>query len=213
MKRIFLILVTVVTSLAVARLASSSSAMAIEATKIQVAPVSSPPNTAQSPEPVLPTDSAGKTAAEDRPPTALRVEIPIAWQRTKARMAGAGASTVTESFREVWTLELRPDGFLSLVSPRAAVPVYPSAGTKAPRNSLPGTVVLSEADFGRLVGVNPLRHLEGDDADAADPVSAAGRPIMLNLAKPTKNGFDVSLAWTEEEHYAVHLDISASALF
>ncbi len=164
-------------------------------------------------------ESLKEPTFEEPPSAPLKVEIPIAWQRTKARIIGKGATTVTESFREIWTLELRPGGALTLSSPRVRVPVYPGHSGEA-RNQLPPTVVLSEADFARLVGIVPGRRGASDDIDPADApgdsldaLKMVGRPITLNLARATRNGVDVTLAWSEDEHYAVHLDVTGTTLF
>lgn len=179
-----------------------------------------PTQPAPSVSPVAPemaVESPQEPTLTESPSAPLKVEIPLAWQRTKARIIGKGAPTVTESFREVWTLELRPGGALSLSSPRVRVPVYPGH-SGAPRDQLPPTVVLSEADFARLVGIVPGRRGANDDIDPADApgdsldaLKMVGRPITLNLARSTRNGVDVTLAWSEDEHYAVHLDVTGTA--
>lgn len=158
---------------------------------------------------------AGPTAEPDSGTTessvAQRVEIPIAWQRTKARIVGKGTSTLTESFREIWTLELRPGGYLFLESPRARVAVFPATGSES-RQVLPRSIVLAESDFARLVGV--IASKPGEiDSDVADVPAIASRPLTLNLAKTDRGGTDITLAWSDDEHYAIHLDIASTALF
>lgn len=163
--------------------------------------------------------SSGQEASGESPaanpvfrPIAQRVAIPIAWQRTKARAVGKGTSTLTESFREVWTLELRPGGYLTLASPRARVPVFPATSGE-PRTELPRSVVLSEEDFARLVGVlSVARGPEGDQGEPAEAMPSS-RPLTLNLARSAKGGADVTLAWSEDEHYAIHLDFANVAIF
>lgn len=177
--------------------------------------VPEPTRTVPAPEAAAPVAEAAPTLPADaRAVTTVvqKVEIPIAWQRTKARMVGKGTSNLTESFREVWTLELRPGGYLYLESPRARVAVFP-ASVGEPRQTLPRAIVLAESDFARLVGVIAARPGDADTADAVDAPGIAGRPLTINLAKTGKGGSDITLAWSEDEHYAIHLDISSTALF
>jgi hypothetical protein len=163
-----------------------------------------------SPAPELPVPVAPAPVPESA--LVQRVEIPIAWQRTKAQVVGKGTSTLTESFREVWTLELRPGGYLFLTSPHARVSVYPAGGPES-RATLPRSVVLAVGDFARLVGVTSSRPDSVEGEGGGDAPATAGRPLTLNLAKSVKGGSDITLAWSEDEHYAIHLDISSVALF
>ena len=101
---------------------------------------------------------APQTANQPQPaatiaPTVVRLDLPVAWQLTRTRLLGPGATTLTESFKEVWTLEVRSGGVMYMRSPRANVPVYPSGAETA--TSVPKTVVIGEHDFARLVGVAP----------------------------------------------------------
>ncbi len=133
--------------------------------------------------------------------TVMRLDIPVNWQLTRTRLLGPGATTLTESFKETWTLEVRPGGVMYMHSPRANVPVYPTGAETA--TSVPKTVVVGERDFARLVGVAPEG---GGESEEPDTVASAGRPVTINLGKTTKNS-DINLAWSEEEHYAVHIDV------
>jgi hypothetical protein len=163
----------------------------------------------------------GPTVAPTRPVNPddggaiVRLDVPVAWQLTRSRLEGAGAKTLTESFRETWTLEQRPGGAMFLKSPRARVPAYlPSAaeGT-SPGPGLPEVVVVAERDFAQLVGIRSEPSADaaagGAESDASGPVT----PISLSLAKPARGGVDVTLNWSDDEHYAVHLDVGVATLF
>lgn len=154
----------------------------------------------QSPAPSAPT--AAPTAPS---PSVARLDIPVSWQLTKTRMLGPGATTMTESFKETWTLEIRQAGVLFLKSPRATVPAY-AAGPEG-SSPVPHAVVVGERDFARLVGVPP-DNAEGDDAEQG---TALVRPVTINLGK-TRNA-EISMSWSEDEHYAVNLDVGNNTLF
>jgi hypothetical protein len=149
--------------------------------------------------------------AEERSVT--KFDLPVTWQLTRSKLMGPGATTLTESFRETWTLELNATGRVFLQSPRARVPAFASGETPAPADkpvTLPHTLVLSERDLARLVGIKPGADADDEAEAIAEPV---GRPVTLILQASAKNGLDVSLAWSEEEHFAVHLDIGSSTVF
>jgi hypothetical protein len=156
--------------------------------------------------PVLPP------VTEDLPGQTLRLDLPVAWQLTRTRLLGPGATTLTESFRETWTLEVRPGGLMNLRSPRATVPVYTALAPvlKLRAGEAPRALLISEHDFARLVGVGPAGAAtdEADDA-APGPVQS---PLTIQLGKTAKGGTDINLNWSEEEHYAVHLDIGTTSV-
>ena len=118
---------------------------------------------------------------------------------------GPGATTMTESFKETWTLEMRPGGVLFLKSPRATVPAYASGPEAA--SPVPQAVVVGEKDFARLVGV-PTETSETEETDQA---AALARPVTINLGR-TRNA-EITMSWSEDEHYAVNLDVGSTALF
>lgn len=144
--------------------------------------------------------------------SAVKLDIPVAWQLTKARIVGnGGATTMTESFRETWTLEQRSGGYLYMQSPRATVPVFLPGGVTLKPGITPVEIVLVEPDLARLVGISS----PGATDDAGDPIAPAGpsTPVTLKLGKPARGGTDVTLAWSDDEHYAVHIDVDNSTLF
>ena len=151
------------------------------------------------PQPSTPADAS-----------AYRLDLPIAWQLTRARTAGSGTTTVTESFRETWSVEQRPGGILFLKSPRARVPAYLPGGNPGKNVALPAVVLVSEEDFARLLGIHVAEPF-GDDV--ATSAAAAGSPLALPLSKPPRGGTDVTLAWSEDEHFAVHIDVGGTNLF
>ena len=147
-------------------------------------------------------------------PESARLDIPVAWQLTRTRLLAPGSTTVTESFRETWILEVRPGGLIYLRSPRAVVPAYsPSHAIATGKIALPETLVLSEHDFARLVGI---RNAEPDaDADTDDTESSTSldRPVTIQLGKTARKGTDVNMAWSDEEHFAVHIDVGNTSLY
>lgn len=139
----------------------------------------------------------------------VRLDLPVSWQLTRSRLMGPGAATMTESFRETWTLEIAASGRLYLTSPRARIPAYGESregGTDMPR-----ILIISERDLGRLVGIKPSQEMQDDDPEAtAEPV---GRPVTVHLLQSNKSGLDVSLTGSDEEHFALHLDVGTSTVF
>ncbi len=139
-------------------------------------------------------------------PSVARIDIPISWQLTKTRLMGPGATTITESFKETWTLEIRSGGVLFLKSPRTTVPAYASGPEGS--SPVPQAIVVGEKDFARLVGVPTEPAPDGEDAD---PAAALARPVTINLGR-TRNA-EITMNWSEDEHYAVNLDVGNTALF
>lgn len=140
-----------------------------------------------------------------------RLDIPVAWQLTRSKLMGPGATTLTESFRESWTIEMTTSGRMFLESPRARVPAYAASNTELKTADLPRIVVLSERDLARLVGIQPATETADDEAETL--VEPLGRPVSLTLIASGKNALDLTLAWNDDEHYAIHLDIGTSTTF
>ena len=74
----------------------------------------------------LPGSLLGVTSSKgiQRPSSSTRIVLPVFWQVTKARFQEKKASTHTESFREMWTLEVLHEGGMFLTTSRARVPVF-----------------------------------------------------------------------------------------
>lgn len=144
------------------------------------------------------------------PPAAsgIKLDIPLAWQLTKSRLAEKGATTMTESYRETWTIEQRPDGTVHLVSPRARVAAFLPPGEALKPGVTPSAVIVADTDLARLVGV-PVEPLVVDGEELPRPST----PVTLKLVRSPKSGTDVTMAWSDEEHFAVHLDVDNATLF
>jgi hypothetical protein len=141
----------------------------------------------------------------------------VTWQLTRAGSPRSRASAQTESFRETWTLELRPGRTYFLQSPRARVEVFatgdaPAAAETGGEAVIPKSVVLAERDFARLVGVRAEAQSEDGEIDPEVAVDLE-RPITLPLSRAGRASADVSLIWSDDEHYAVHIDVGSSVLF
>jgi len=154
------------------------------------------------PQSVVPTEQVEPAAK-----FIVRLDIPISWQVTRANFLRKGVAARTESFRETWTLEIRPQGESYLVSPRAEVPVYRS-GVAAGGDAMPASIVLLERDFARLIGVG--RQIWRQDLEAEDE---KGQLVTFFLSRPPKGGIEMNLYLSEEEHYAVHVALGTAVMF
>lgn len=172
-----------------------------------------------SPAPLLLTPA--NESAAPTPQAVVRIDLPVSWQLTRAGSGRSRATTQTESFRETWTLELRSGRTYFLQSPRARVEVFATSDEAAPTAGssetagdavIPKAVVLAERDFARLVGVSAEPKTEDGDVDPEVAVDLE-RPITLPLSRAGRASTDVSLIWSDDEHYAVHIDVGSSVLF
>lgn len=158
--------------------------------------------------PAAPAPQAAPQPVEAQTQSVVRLDIPVSWQLTKTRLMGPGATTLSESFKETWTLELRPGGIMFLKSPRANVPAF--AGAPEAGSPFPKAIVVGEKDFARLVGV-PAEPTAAE-ADEPETQAALARPVTINLGR-TRNA-EITMSWSEDEHYAVNLDVgNTTALF
>lgn len=147
----------------------------------------------------------------DPTPIVRRFDVPVAFQLTRTRTMGFGPSSITESYREAWVLELNGSGMMNLRSRRASVPVF-AAGPKTKSvilTGMPRFLLISDRDVARLVGILPPNQGEGanDDADGA-----VGHMLTLSLGRGGRGGTDMTMGWTEEEHFAVHIDIGTNVV-
>lgn len=158
----------------------------------------------------IPTQASVRATVPTEAPASVRLDLPVSWQLTRSKLMGPGAATMTESFRETWTLEVSTTGRIFLISPRARVPAFvDDSHPRSTTTEIPQGIVLSERDLAKLVGIKA----SGDADDQQDlAAEAVGRPVTL-LLRQTRGGLDVSLAWSEEEHFAVHLDIGGNSVF
>lgn len=138
-------------------------------------------------------------------PVLLRVPLGVAWQMTASRLLASGTTTVSQSYRETWTLEMARTGGSHLVSPRGRRPIY-VAGERHSRFEMPKTFIISEQDLAALVGLgSSATGGFGEEAESAARVLQV--PILVNLARPARGGIDLSVSWSDDEHYDLHLDV------
>jgi hypothetical protein len=169
---------------------------------------------------VLPADSSNSDHVLSG--AIFKIDIPMTWQMTRARLIGSGASTLTESFRETWTLEVRASGASFLSSPRSKVRVYIS-GVKYPRfvakkekrrgeEALIAVEALgiTERDFAELIGLpNTNRDHDAEQATDVNETLDASKLVTMNLSH--RNSTDITLDLSDEEHFAIHLELGNSA--
>ena len=133
--------------------------------------------------------------------TSKKIELPVTWQLTRSRMIGTDNSTITETYRESWTLEIQNGGIYQLRSPRAVIPAFVSDETQQGNDNVPSSLTMSESNFGKLIGI---KHSDTD----LDALSSIDRPVTIQLLKPTKQDAEILLTWSDDEHFVVHLDFS-----
>ena len=111
-------------------------------------------------KPDLKQELGGPIMIPERPKerSAFRFEIPIAWQVTQASFLSPGSLMQTESFREVWTVEVHLDGRTFLSTPRAKVAVLRPLPEKFDGSKPPSSVVLTQRDLVKLLGM--MKRLE-----------------------------------------------------
>jgi hypothetical protein len=161
----------------------------------------------KSPAPSLPVPVAeGAPSSPANQPVVRKIELPVNWQLTRSRLVGTSSSTVTETYRETWTLEIQAGGIYHLQSPRATVPAFVPAGNPTDSEAVTTALTVAESDFGRLIGVKRADP-EAGTADGLD------RPVVIQLTKQKRNDSEILLTWSEDEHYAVQLDFSPAVLF
>lgn len=132
---------------------------------------------------------------------AIRLDIPVTWQVTRARIEASGVTAETESYRETWTLLYNPGAYSMLRSPRGEAPIFP--GPRRLAGGVPATILLAEADFAKLVGLD--RHIS-DRQSAGEEAVAKGRMVNLSLQQ-VEHGATLTLHLSPEEHFAVHLSV------
>jgi len=134
----------------------------------------------------------------------IRIAVPVTWQLTHTHIAGPVTPSLTESFRETWRLEVAPSGMLTLSSPRAKVIAY-GLGGPIPQAPVPHRLAVSEWDFARLVGVQPVSIFETEDVEGS---GMANRPVFFSLGGTKRGGSDIYLFWSDEENYSIHLEVA-----
>lgn len=147
-------------------------------------------------------DEPGEPQIEDEATEqgGLRLDLPVTWQVTRARVEATGITAETESFRETWTLKFHPGAYSSLRSPRGKAPVF--AGIRRVGGGMPATIVLLESDFAKLVGLD--HHIQ--DRSGREIAVAKGRMVTLPLQQEGQ-GATLTLHLSPEEHFAVQLKV------
>ncbi len=136
-------------------------------------------------------------------PYLLRLRLPVAWQVTSSRSLGSNSATVTESFREVWTLEVGTSGLINLSSPRATVPVY-SESSDPMQSSALNWVGIKQGDLAKLLGIAIAADGEFDDAAS---VKTSDRLVFIQLGRADRQYGGIGLNWSFDQHYVVNIDI------
>ena len=137
----------------------------------------------------------------------IRIDIPISWQVTRTNFLERGVAARTESFRETWTLEIRPQGETYLASSRAKAPVYGIG--KVVAEGTPNAIVLTEGDFARLIGIVPVNWVD----DPEHYGDSRTKLVTLSITAPPRGGMELHLNLSEEEHYAIQLDLGSPTVF
>lgn len=136
-------------------------------------------------------------------PYLLRLRLPVAWQVTSSRSLSSNSATVTESFREVWTLEVGSSGLINLSSPRATVPVY-SESSDPMQSSALTWVGIKQGDLAKLLGIAISADGEFDDATS---VKTSDRLVFIQLGRADRQYGGIGLNWSFDQHYVVNIDI------
>jgi hypothetical protein len=123
----------------------------------------------------------------------LKISFPVSWEITGSDFAQDGIATQSESFRELWTLEMTPNGQSSLRSPRAVVSVYTLRMESLSVD--PFTLYISPAAIEALLGLT----VTGSGAPTyLEPVDSDNHPLIIDdLIMLTFNPYSNS---TEEHH-------------
>lgn len=135
-----------------------------------------------------------------------KIDLPVTWQLTRSRMAGSNNATTTETYRETWVLEIQNGGIYQLRSPRSVIPAYVSDHLISDAEMIPTVLIVSEDDFGKLLGIRQA------DAEIEDQTGLV-RPVSIQLARQKKTDTEILLSWSEDEHFVVQLDFSPVGLF
>ena len=132
-----------------------------------------------------------------------RINLPVAWQITRSLILDGSSTTVTESFRETWVLEISPSGLVNLVSPRASVPAYALESPTSQRSS-PRWLGMKEADLGYLVGIDSLALQDNDNYET---LRVFDRLVFIQIGRSDRYSSGINLNWSEDQHFVVHIDI------
>jgi hypothetical protein len=149
-------------------------------------------------------------SAAFEPSAIVRIDLPVAWQLTRMRMASGSPSMVTENFRETWTIEQRPIGSLFLQSPRARVEAFVAGGGSRSASlpaAWPKLLMLPEGAFARLIG---LPEPESDEGDRELP---GDRFVTLAFGLQGRGGSEITLRLADDQSVEVQVEVGSQALF
>lgn len=133
----------------------------------------------------------------------LQLRLPVAWQVTSSRSVGGNATTVTESFRETWTLEAGASGMANLSSPRATVPVY-SETTEPLQSSAYTSIGIKQGDLAKLLGISVTPEV---DFDEGAQIRKSDRLVFIQLSRSDRQAVGIVLNWSFDQHYVVNIDV------
>lgn len=135
------------------------------------------------------TPESQQISALESTPRMIRIDFPVAWQITRMRTNSSNPSMITETYREVWTLEQTPNNNLHyLRSPRARVRVYVnSVDEQVARLPLdwPNVLMFHPTEFARLLGLDDFANQDaGQDANDGGFITIAltGRGRVISEA-------------------------------
>lgn len=145
----------------------------------------------------------------------LRLDLPISWQMTRSSGGSDGhrAATLTATYHEIWKLEVRAGSVVFLTSPRARIEALPAAGSLN-STTVPTGIVVTEEQLARLLGIDYQSEQPNEKANSDDQVidpSRYAHPVTIYLSRRSPSASDVSLNWSEDVHYAIHLDVGNTA--
>ena len=154
---------------------------------------------------LLAVSEAGKPLAPSLPvDKRQKLSIPVAWQMTKSSFRSA--SSLTESYREVWTLMMGAHGKTFLSSPRATVPVF-GATDFSETGATPNQLIMDEADFAKLVGV--VNHNTVAAMQRAG-VAASDRLVSIKLRRSPALGETLVLQVGDEALFRINMKVETA---
>ncbi len=125
-----------------------------------------------------------------------RLDIPVSWRQTRARIRSSGTSTQTESFRETWRLSSDGSGGGWLESRRAKVRVL----KRVTAGAVPFSLIIEEKALGQLIGIIKSQWT-WEEIDGGAPSI-----FQLDLSSPGHNN-KLVIHFSDEERYTVQLQI------
>ena len=129
------------------------------------------------------------------------VEIPVHWEITRSDFRDGGIVTETENFREQWSLRFEKGSGIVLVSPHGSVLV--SESTTLDRAwMVPKTLVTSEVDFSKLLGVEPPKLPKEEEGSVREQVK---NPLISLQIQGASRGQNFTLMRSGDEYYQVRL--------